>query len=248
MKNNKHFEKLSFLLLFAAVLSMISGCSDGLLRTVSEVYISPTGEYQADAVQIDGGVTYGASAVYLEMGDPASFHAAEDVLPETTIMIAECGGGWGSDYEIEWTSDDSFYVIIDKCRYYDVSVEGDGYSVTEGLVIYNDKCEIHDVMTDGDNVEITATVCVSNNMSEAVQFEVSGLVHCYYKGEHYKGYTSVDIKADTNIETGEVLSIGPGEEKYFEIKLEGTKKPDEKFTDTNPHRLFVRITQFGAGE
>ena len=46
----------------------------------------------------------------------------------------------------------------------------------------NDKCEIHDVITDGDNVEITATVCVSNNMSEAVQFEVSGYVRCYYKG------------------------------------------------------------------
>ena len=248
MKNNKIFEKLSSLFLFAAVPLMISGCSDGLLRTVSEVYISPTGEYQADAVQIDGGVTYGASAVYLETGDPASFHAAEDVLPESTIKITECEGGWGSDYEIEWTSDDSFYVIIDNCRYYDVSVDGDGYSITEGLVIDNNKCEIHDVITDGDNVEITATVCVRNNMSEAVQFEVSGYVRCYYKGEHYKGYTSADIKADTDIETGEVLSIGPGEEEYFEIKLEGAKKTEEKFTDTNPHSLFVHITQFGTRE
>ncbi len=248
MKNKNIFEKLSSLFLFATVLSMMSGCSDDLLRTVNEVYISPTGEYQADAVQIDGGATYGASAVYLETGDPAAFSVIRDVVPETAVMISECRGGWGSDYEIEWISDDSFYVIIDKCRYYDVSVADDGYSVTEGLVIDNNKCGIHDVITDGDNVEITATVCVRNNMSEAVQFVVVGSVMAYYKGDYYKGPTGVDIKADTDIETGEALSIGAGEEEYFEIKLTGTKKPDEKFTDTNPRKLYVRITQFGAGE
>lgn len=59
---------------------------------------------------------------------------------------------------------------------------------------------------------------------------------------------SVNILADTDLETGEGLVIGPNEDASFEIKLTGTKEPEESFGDEMPRSLYLRIVEIGTGD
>ena len=123
-------------------------------------------------------------------------------------------------------------------KYYKVEMDGKSYKVTEGLE--ESECAFHERKIDGDSIEITATINVKNTISENVFF----VVQSYILTEgNPRGM--VNVTAENNLKTGEVLMIGPNEEKYFEIKLFGTKKSNESFADEMPDYAYVSITQIG---
>lgn len=203
------------IILFACVLLLLGGCENDRTGYITKTFVSPSGEYQAEVVQVSLGAT----------------------------------GGWSADFDVRWTSDNEFIVIVgsDQMRYYDVTVDRDQYTLIEGLTIDNDKTVYHDRSIDGNTIEITATVYVHNNLDTSVSFIVTGFADNYGPRGIFDS-RSVHILADTDLETGEGLVIGANEDASFEIKLTGTKDSEETFGDDMPGSLYLRIVEIGTGD
>ena len=231
-------------------LLFLGGCERNETGYITETFISPSGEYQAEVVQISLGATGGWSAVFLETRSEETFPAEKEQNSENSIDIEETEANWSADFDVQWTSDNEFIVIVyagsDQMRYYDVTVDGDQYSVIEGITIDEDKTVYHERVIDGDNIEITATVYVHNNLCDPVGFVVRGFADTYGpRGVFDAG--SAKLFADTDLETGEGLVIGPNEDASFEIKLIGEKKTEEEFGDDMPRTVYLRIKEIGIG-
>lgn len=224
---------------------LLGGCENDNIGYITQVVVSPSGEYQAEAVQVSYGATGGRSGVFLETGSDGAFPAEKEQNSEDSIEITETRSGWNADYDIQWTSDNQFTVIVSGrkwCNYYFVTIEGNEYTLIEGLTIDKDKTVYHEMMTDGDTVEITATVYVRNNLDDPVRFVVTGYISTYGPKRSVFDMRSASIQTETDLETGAPLVIGPGEDGSFEIKLTGTKKAEEEFDSNLPVYLFVHIS------
>lgn len=227
---------------FALSITMLAGCGGSSIGDISAVAISPSGDYQAEVVQISYGATGGETAIFVETADENAFPIIGEQNTVNSIKIKETKTGWGTENEIEWISDNTFIARTGSklMNYYKVEMDGKSYKVTEGLEVEESKCTFHERKIDGDSIEITATIYVKNTISENVFF----IVRSYILTEgNPRGM--VTATAENNLKTGEALMIGPNEEKYFEIKLFGTKKTNESFVDQMPDYAYVSITQIG---
>ncbi|RKM57105.1 hypothetical protein D6853_03560 [Butyrivibrio sp. X503] len=234
---------LVFLFFFILLFLFLLSDSGDDIGDISTVAVSPTGEYQAEAVNISYGATGGESAVFIEIADGESFPGVRDNNTEKSIKIKETRSGWGAQYQIEWISDNSFTVLSgsDLKDYYTVTLDGKSYTVEEGLSIDQSKTKIRDIRIYGDAIEIDATIFVKNTLSEKVSFIASS----YYltKEKYYRGSLKVILK--DYVENEKSLVIGPNEEKSYDITLYGVKNSDEKFVDDSVDSVFLDITRIG---
>ena len=239
------------IILFACVLLLLGGCENNRTGYITKTFVSPSGEYQAEVVQVSLGATGGWSAVFFETDNGGSFPKEKEQNGTDSICIEETDANWSADFDVRWTSDNEFIVIVypnsNQMRYYDVTVDGDQYTLFEGLTIDNDKTVYHDRSIDENTIEITATIYVHNNLDAPVSFVVRGVEDNYGPRGIFDS-RSVNILADTDLETGEGLVIGPNEEASFEIMLTGTKESEETFGDEMPRSLYLRIVEIGTGD
>ena len=230
-------------------LAFMGGCENDRTGYITKTFVSPSGEYQAEVVQVSLGATGGWSAVFFETDNGEPFPKEKEQNGADSICVEETDANWSADFDVQWTSDNEFIVIVgsDQMRYYDVTVDGDQYTLIEGLTIDNDKTVYHDRSIDENNIEITATIYVHNNLDAPVSFVVRGFADNYGPRGIFDS-RSVNILADTDLETGEGLVIGPNEDASFEIKLTGTKESEEIFGDDMPRSLYLRIVEIGTGD
>ncbi len=230
-------------------LAFLGGCENNQTGYITKTFVSPSGEYQAEVVQVSLGATGGWSAVFFETDNGEPFPKEKEQNGADSICVEETDANWSADFDVRWTSDNEFIVIVgsEMMRYYDVTVDGDQYTLFEGLTIDNDKTVYHDRSIDGNTIEITATVYVHNNLDAPVSFIVRGFADNYGPRGIFDS-RSVNILADTDLETGEGLVIGPNEDASFEIKLTGTKESEESFGDEMPRSLYLRIVEIGPGD
>lgn len=218
------------------VVSMItlSGCVDEDIGNIKAAYISPTGEYQAEIVQISYGATGGQSCIYVETAGAEAFPKESERNTKKSIRIDETRGGWASQYSIEWISDDTFIVVTeaDSIRYYSVEMDGKKYSLTEGLETDESKTTIHERVIDGNAIEIPVTVYVRNNIDDYVHVEV-----------RMKALTSGTPRGVVNV-TGKLI-LGPNEEGNYDVTLTGVKESDVEYMDEELHTVRVYLIQIG---
>ena len=247
---NRIKRQIIFCVIIAGLsLAFMSGCENDQTGYITKTFVSPSGEYQAEVVQVSLGATGGWSAVFFETYNGEPFPKEKEQNGADSICVEETDANWSADFDVRWTSDNEFIVIVgsDQMRYYDVTVDGDQYTLFEGLTIDNDKTVYHDRSIDGNTIEITATVYVHNNLDTSVSFIVTGFADNYGPRGIFDS-RSVHILADTDLETGEGLVIGANEDASFEIKLTGTKDSEETFGDDMPGSLYLRIVEIGTGD
>ena len=61
------------IILFACVLLLLGGCENDRTGYITKTFVSPSGEYQAEVVQVSLGATGGWSAVFFETDSGGSF-------------------------------------------------------------------------------------------------------------------------------------------------------------------------------
>lgn len=220
----------------------LTGCGSDDIGYIRSAVISPSGQYQAEVVEISYGATGGESVIYVENVDEGAFPLEHENNTDKSIRIEETRHGWNEQYEIEWLSDSSFTVVsgIDYKDFYLIEMDGNQYSVTDGLVIDTSKTKVLESAVSGDVMEVTTQICVKNNIDDVVCFSATS----YAITEGFP-LGQVTLKAAEDFETGEPLIIGPNEEKTFTIKLVGEKKSDEEFLGTYGGTVFVSIKEIG---
>lgn len=234
---------VTFLVGLVLVLMLVfAACGNDNIGDISYVAISPTKQYQAEVVQISYGATGGESVICVETAGENAFPLEHEKNTDNSIRIKETKMGWGGQYEIEWISDNSFTVLLgtDFKHYYLIEMNGNSYTVLEGLVINESKTRVLDRNVSGDVIEVTAEICVKNNIDDVVSFSADT-----YAATDGTPYREAKLTADDNFETGEPLRIGPNEEKTFIIKFVGEKNPDEEFLDDEIDRVYLGIRQIG---
>jgi hypothetical protein len=110
------------------LLSMMDTSGD--IGDISTAAISPTGEYQAEAVNISYGATGGESSIFVEVAGKEPFPAEDGKNTKKAIKIKEIKYGWATEFEIEWIEDNAFKVIVGDTAY-KVEMDGKKYTVTQ---------------------------------------------------------------------------------------------------------------------
>ena len=101
---------------FALSNTMLAGCGRSSIGNISAVAISPSGDYQAEVVQISYGATGGETAIFVETADENAFPVIGEQNAVNSIKIIETRTGWGTENEIEWISDNTFYCKNFYCK------------------------------------------------------------------------------------------------------------------------------------
>ena len=112
----------------------------GDTRRVNDTFISPSGIYQVESINNSGGaMDQGESFLCIEfLEDGKDFSVEEDKPSKKAVEIEGIHGRYGTEYDVEWTSDDSFTVtwdIYDNEYIADVVIDGRSYTITNTQTI-----------------------------------------------------------------------------------------------------------------
>lgn len=112
----------------------------GDTRRVNDTFISPSGIYQVESINNSGGaMDQGESFLCIEfLEDGKEFSVEEDKPSKKAVEIEGIHGRYGTEYDVEWTSDDSFTVtwdIYDNEYIADVVIDGRSYTITNTQTI-----------------------------------------------------------------------------------------------------------------
>lgn len=123
---------LAFPFLIICILGIFS-LLQGDTRRVNDTFISPSGIYQVESINNSAGaMDQGESFLCIEfLEDGKAFSVEGDKPSKKAVEIDDIHGRYGAEYEIEWTSDDSFTVTWnDYDNEYIADVVIDGRSCT----------------------------------------------------------------------------------------------------------------------
>ena len=195
-------------------------------QTVSEVSVSPNGEYQVEIVDSKSGRDWHASYVYVENAT-TGFSSVGDSLNPSAIQVRNIWKEHDDLSEIRWLSDSSFSVICyleDEIFYDIVEINGNELIVTKAITMDWDASEIGNIDHSGERLVGDCTLHVTNNTSDKITFYVYALSFDGNKALPYNELTSSD-------EGGDVLylTLEAYEEQDLQVHMTGDK--DEKYGD-----------------
>ncbi len=143
---------------------------------VREVSTSPMGTYQIDVINNDDGALGGSNCLVMEWKPKfVDFSIAGDEYPKRSVRITEGSGGWDTDYDFTWASDDVVYVIIrkffpDSFRIMRAELSEGSYSAVEGKVsLDREGSYFDDFEIDGDKVYFVCYLNITNTFDEPVE-------------------------------------------------------------------------------
>ena len=130
---------LAFPILMICIFGIFS-LLQGDTRRVNDTFISPSGIFQVESINNSGGaMDQGESFLCIEfLEDGKDFSVEEDKPSKKAVEIEGIHGSYGTEYDIEWTSDDSFTVtwdIYDNEYIADVVIDGRSYTITNTQTI-----------------------------------------------------------------------------------------------------------------
>ena len=215
---------LLYFLLIGAIMLVLTYFD--VKSTVSEVSVSPNGEYQVEIVDRKSGPDWCASYVYVENSE-MGFSSVGDTPNSEAMEVKNIWKEHDDLSEFRWLSDNSFSVICyleDEIFYDIVEINGSELIVTKAITMDWDESEIGNIDHSGERLAGDCTLHVTNNTSDKITFYVYALSFDGNKALPYNRLTSSD-------EDGHVLyfTLEAYEEQDLQVHLTGDK--DEEYGD-----------------
>lgn len=145
--------------------------------TVSEVSVSPNGDYQVELVDRKSGRDWLPSYVYVEDAE-MGFSSVGDTPNSEAMEVNNIWKEHDDLSEFGWLSDSSFSAICywrDEIIYDIVEINGNELIVTEALTLDWDSSEIGNIDHSGERLEGDCVLHVTNNTSDTLTFYVYAL-------------------------------------------------------------------------
>ncbi len=195
--------------------------------TVSEVSVSPNGDYQVELVDRKSGRDWLASYVYVENVE-MGFSSVGDKPNSEAMEVNNIWKEHDDLSEFKWLSDNSFSAICyrrDEIFYDIVEINGNELIVTKAITMDWDASDIGNIDHSGERLVGDCTLHVTNNTSDVLSFYVYALSFDGNKALPDNRLTSSD-------DDGHVLyfTLEANEERDLQVHMTGDK--DEKYGDS----------------
>ena len=195
-------------------------------QTVSEVSVSPGGEYQVEIVDSRSGREWYPSYVYVENAE-MGFSSVGDTPNSEAMKVYNIWKEHDGLSEIGWLSDSRFSVICyleDEIFYDIVEISGNELIVTKAITMDWDASDIGNIDHSGERLEGDCTLHVTNNTSDVLSFYVYALSFDGNKLLPDNRLTSSDGE-------GNVLyfTLEANEERDLQVHMTGDR--DEEYGD-----------------
>ncbi len=208
--------------------------------TVSEVSVSPNGDYQVELVDRKSGRDWLASYVYVENVE-MGFSSVGDKPNSEAMEVNNIWKEHDDLSEFKWLSDNSFSAICyrrDEIFYDIVEINGNELIVTKAITMDWDASDIGNIDHSGERLVGDCTLHVTNNTSDVLSFYVYALSFDGNKALPDNRLTSSD-------DDGHVLyfTLEANEERDLQVHMTGDK--DEKYGDRAnnffPDQIYFKI-------
>ncbi len=195
--------------------------------TVSEVSVSPNGDYQVELVDRKSGRDWLPSYVYVEDAE-MGFSSVGDTPNSEAMEVNNIWKEHDDLSEFKWLSDNSFSAICyrrDEIFYDIVEINGNELIVTKAITMDWDASDIGNIDHSGERLVGDCTLHVTNNTSDVLSFYVYALSFDGNKALPDNRLTSSD-------DDGHVLyfTLEANEERDLQVHMTGDK--DEKYGDS----------------
>lgn len=145
--------------------------------TVSEVSVSPNGDYQVELVDRKSGRDWLPSYVYVEDAE-MGFSSVGDTPNSEAMEVNNIWKEHDDLSEFKWLSDSSFSAICyleDEIFYDIVEINGNELIVTKAITMDWDASDIGNIDHSGERLEGDCVLHVTNNTSDTLTFYVYAL-------------------------------------------------------------------------
>lgn len=213
--------------------------------TVSEVSVSPNGDYQVELVDRKSGRDWLPSYVYVEDAE-MGFSSVGDTPNSEAMEVNNIWKEHDDLSEFKWLSDNSFSAICywrDEIIYDIVEINGNELIVTKAITMDWDASDIGNIDHSGERLVGDCTLHVTNNTSDVLSFYVYAL--------SYDGNKSLpDNRLTSSDEDGHVLyfTLEANEERDLQVHMTGDK--DEKYGNRAnnffPNEIYFKIVDVEA--